>query len=137
MIRIVAAGLICLLLGGCACPFGGPSDEDRIAKLLDDWRAAVMAKDIDGVMALYADSYQSAQHSGKEAVRVYLQRMFEHGQLDDAEVDLALAKIEMRDGTAIASGVALRAEFGAAGMVLGLVKDGRVWRIDSMHAVPY
>ncbi len=127
--------MICLLLTGCLCPFRCATDEDLIDKLLKEWRAAIMTKNLDALMCLYSDNYQSAEHCDKEALHKFLQNLFDHGQLNDAKVDLAAAKVEIRDCVADAAGIEVAANFGDATVGFHLIKEGKAWKIDTMHTV--
>lgn len=134
--RIVAMSLTVVLFAviscGCASLGKGPSDEDLIAGILADWKAAVEAQDIDKMMAVYSEDFEGEGGAGKPEAREFLESAKEQGYLDDAEVILEDAEtvIEADTDTATVAPIGLEGAFGSVDLELYLTKEADgVWRV--------
>ena len=57
--------LAVVLLCGCATLAKGPSDEELIKSALGVWTAGIKAKDIDKVMSVHSEKFESSEATGK------------------------------------------------------------------------
>ena len=90
MRAMVGLGCLMLVLAcGCQTVSQGPSDEELIKGVLSDWAAGIKANDIDKVMAVHSEKFESSEATGKEEQRDALAGYMEAGYLDDAEVSRA------------------------------------------------
>jgi len=80
------AVLIVVLAGGCQ--IGTPSDEELINCTMTDWKAALIAQDLDKAVATYSENYVSTRGSGKDSIRERITRIFDRGYLDNVKVNL-------------------------------------------------
>jgi len=74
---VLAAFLVC----GCQTLGVGPSDEELISTTMAEWKAALVAKDIDKLMAAYSENYVSTRGTGKDSIREFMARAFEQSFL--------------------------------------------------------
>ena len=128
----VMVGLGCLMLvlaWGCQTLSKGPSDEELIAGVLSTWKAGVQAKNIDRVMAVHSENFESSEATGKEAHRDVMMGYIEAGYLDDAEVELESAEVKVEGDKASVTGVELVTVVGTFELEFGLQKENGAWLI--------
>ena len=132
MIAKIAKFGVCALavvvLGACVTGGGGPSDEDAIRQIVDDAMAALVAADIDTMVAAYADDFESDQGGGKAEMIEFLNGAKEQGFLEDIEIDVSSMVITVEGDTGSAKPIDLEGAFGALTLEFDLVKrDGKWW----------
>ena len=120
----VAAGAV--LVGGC---HSGPSNKKLIGTTMADWRAAVVAKDLDKVMVAYSEGYTSERGDGKARVREFMKTVFERGWMDNAKIDLEQAETVVNGDQATFGPVKFTSERGNFAIGYVLKKEDRIWRI--------
>ncbi len=89
-----------LTLFGCQAPAQGPSDEQLVGATMAEWKAAMVAKDLDKLMAKFSEDYISSRGSGKVALRERMSRAIQRGFMDNVEVNDSNAKIKIVGGNA-------------------------------------
>ena len=132
--RWMFAAAAILLLAGCATSGGGgssapppPSNEEVIEGMVAAAMEALAAKDIDGLVAAYADDF-SSDNGDKADTVAFLQGAADQGFLDGLEIDSSGLEIIVDGDTATAGPVALEGAFGAASLSFDLEKrDGKWW----------
>ena len=77
--------LAAVLFSGCQT---GATDEELISFTMGKWKEALLAQDLDKLMEMYSEDYESMEGGDKEASREFLEGFFEQGYVDGAEVDL-------------------------------------------------
>ena len=104
---ILKLSLVVLAVALCGCQtLGvGASDEELISTTMAEWKAAMVAKDLDRLMATFSDNYVSARGSGKDSMRVRLAGAIERGFLDSVEVNIEDAQIAIEGDKATLSPV--------------------------------
>jgi hypothetical protein len=135
--RIVATCLalaMVALVGACASAPKGPSDQELIDKLLGDWQAAVLSKNLDQMMAITSDSFSSAEAADKAAWKSYLQWVISSGYLDGAQVDAAKAQTTLEGDRATVGPVVLTTPAGVFNLQLTLAKEEGSWKVVSQRA---
>ena len=121
-----------VIVAGCATLGKGPSDEELIATLLADWKAAFDAQDLDKMMAVYSEDYEGGRSEDKDQLREFLEGAFDQGYLDDAEVDIAEAETTIEGDTATVAPITLSGPPGSMDLQFDLKKEAdKVWRIVS------
>lgn len=113
---IVLASIVALaslLAAGCATAPKGPTDEEMIAKRLQDGIAAIKAKDWSAFDGMVSPSFSSYAVGDKAALLDYLKNADSSGFLDDLEVDLSGAKTTVPGNTATVAPVAANGDFGS------------------------
>ena len=104
-------------------PVKAPSDEELIKAVLAAWKAGIQAKDMDKVMAVHSEKFESSEATGKKEQREALNGYIEAGYLDDAEVNLEGAKIKIEGDKASVTGVGLETSMGAVELEFELRKE--------------
>jgi hypothetical protein len=126
--------LVVGLASGCAIFKKGPSDEEQIKALLDQFKAAAVAKDVTKVMTLVSDNFQHPEGGSKEEVKGLLEQGIDMGYADKAEVDLSVAKIEVKkDGTASAGPIPVSSVAGEATATLNFTKEKAGWFVTGVE----
>jgi ketosteroid isomerase-like protein len=109
---------------------GGLSDEAQLAAALGQWKAATEAQDIDKMMEPYSDDYEGESGEGKEGVREFLSGMKDEGALEDIEVDISEAEIEIEGDNATVGPIIYSGNWGEIEMMRTLKKESDgVWRV--------
>ena len=121
--------LIVVLAGGCQ--IGGPSDEKRINTTMADWKAALKARNLDKVMAVYSEDYASERVKGKDAIREFMTRAFNEGWLDNVNVNFEEAKPAIEEDKAQFGPVAFISDRGTMKVDYTLQKENGAWLIVS------
>ena len=130
--KAVMAGLGSLLLVlacGCQTVGKGPSEEELIKGVLSAWEAGIQAKDMDKVMAVHSEQFESSEATGKGEQRDLLGGYMDAGYLDDAEVSLDAVEIKIEGDKASATGVGLETAMGAFELEFELRKEDGAWLI--------
>ncbi len=88
--KLGAGVLVAVLLCGCQM---GLSDEKLVNTTMTNWKAALIAQDLDKCMGSYSEDSESDRGVDKEAIRGFMERGIDEGFLDDIEVDIEGAEI--------------------------------------------
>ena len=124
---LLAAGMFVLAAG---CEMGGLSDEAQLTAALGQWKAATEAQDIDKMMEPYSEDYEGNRGEGKEGVRQFLSGMIEEGALEDVDMDISEAEIEIEGDNATVGPIIYAGDLGEIEMKRILKKeDDGVWRV--------
>ena len=121
---LVAATL--LVTVGCATRGAASDDARQIAVLLDQWKTAYMAKDMNALMRLYADSYA---HKGKDKAgiaKAVAEQMQENAAYD-VRVNVVDATVTVQGNQATVLPVALSGTAGSDTARLELRKENGHW----------
>ena len=119
-----------MLLVAAGCEMGGLSDEAQLTAALGQWKAATEAQDIDKMMEPYSEDYEGGRGEGKEGVRQFLSGMIDEGALEDIDMDISEAEIEIEGDEATVGPIIYAGDWGEIEMkrVLKNESDG-VWRV--------
>ncbi len=126
-----------LLTSGCATTGGGASDDEQITALLDQWKAAILAVDLDKLLLTYSanfahDSYDY-EAEDKAGLREYLDTSVEEGGFDDVEVALEEIEVEIENGKATVYPIDYITPEGTLTIELTLTKEKAGWLITDME----
>ena len=117
---------------GCQTPVvEGPSDEQLINTAMTEWKAALEAKDLDRLMALFSDSYVSSSGSGKVAMRERMAGAIERGFLDNINIKIENAKLTLVGDQATFGPVELTSDRGTLTIEYTLQREDIKWLIVS------
>jgi ketosteroid isomerase-like protein len=135
-VGILLAVAAVLVTSGCATTGSGASDGDQIGALLGEWKAAILAKDADRLMATYSEDFA---HDGyeydaedKAGLREYIEGSIDQGGFDDVEVDMENAEIAIEEGTATVYPIGYTNWEGSITIELTLTKENAGWLIIDM-----
>ena len=133
IVALIVGVLTATLMCGCMSETvgRGPSDEELINQMLSKWKAAILAQDIDMLMALHSESFKSFEAPDKESQAAVMQNYFDAGYMDDAKVGLEGAEITIEGDKANVTGVVLDVTVGEGRypLTFGLQKENGAWLI--------
>jgi ketosteroid isomerase-like protein len=107
----------------------GRNPEAEVRASLQEWRAALLAQDLDTLMTSYSDNFSSNQGGTKEELRRFLQGAIDAGYLDGADVSLENTVVTVEGDRAVAAPVGLTSAAGGMALRLELVREGGQWLI--------
>ena len=119
--------VIVALAGGCQ--IGGPSDQELIDTTMADWKAALIAQDLDKLMPVYSENYVSTRGGGKDSVREFMTDVFNDGYLDNAKVNLEGAETTIEEDKAEFGPVEVITDTGTYTLEYTLQKEDGTWLI--------
>lgn len=127
LVLLVFAVVFC----GCQTPVKGPSDKQLINTTMTEWKAALEAKDLDRLMALFSDNYVSSSGSGKVAMRERMVGAIERGSLDNIKIKIENAKITLVGDQAAFGPVEITSDRGTLTIEYTLQREDIKWLIIS------
>lgn len=136
-IKLTVALLICLFFCGCQT---GPTDQQLIKTTMNNWKQAVIAQDVDAILAGYSEDFSSREAKDKEEMRIFMEEAIDKGLLKNIEINLKTARLTITDDTAEFS---IIGDNGEKEMEFTLKKENKkTWRIigdpsDSCSYEPY
>lgn len=123
-LKLTAVLLICLFFCGCQ---GGQTDQQLVKTTINNWKQAIIAQDVDAIMANYSEDFSSREAEGKEGMREFWQEAIEEGMLENIDINLETARLTITDDTAEFS---IFGDEGEIEMDFTLKKeDKKTWRI--------
>lgn len=125
LVLLVFAVVFC----GCQTPVEGPSDKQLINTAMTEWKAALEAKDLDRLMALFSDNYISSSGSSKVAMRESMAGAIERGSLDNIEIKIENAKITLIGDQAAFGPVEITSDRGTLTIEYILQREDVKWLI--------
>jgi ketosteroid isomerase-like protein len=129
---VMNSGVIALavvMLCGCQILGLGPSDEDLVNATMADWKAALIAHDMDKLMLTYSEDYVNTQGGDKESVREFIAGVIEQGYLDNVKVNLEDAQIKIEGGKANVGPLEVISDTGTYLLDYKLQKEKKAWLI--------
>ena len=127
---VLAATMVVALVCGCATMGKGLSDEELIEQTLTAYNAAMVAEDIDKMMAAYSEDFEGENGEGKEDISELLGGAVDQGYLEDLEVDVEDCEIKIEGGKAAVGPVVYSSAMGSITIEYTMKKDADgVWRI--------
>jgi len=127
---IMKLGVVVLtaaFIGGCQM---GATDEEQLTAALGQWKAALEAQDLDKMMKPYSDDYEGEDGEGKEGVRQFLSGLMDEGALEDVDMDISEAEINIEGDKATVGPILYAGSWGEIEMMRILKKEADgVWRV--------
>jgi len=125
----LAVATVALLICGWACaPTGG--DEAEVMSVMDDYRSAFLAGDVDALLALFSEDWTDTHGSNKEDMKEGIKGMSEKGSHKGLEVDLSATKAVVDGDLATVTPVTLSSPEGSITYTHKLKKEADgVWRL--------
>jgi hypothetical protein len=125
-LQLTSALLICLFFCGCQ---RGPTDEELINTTMNSWKQAVIAQDINAILANYSGKFSDSE-AVKEKVRIFMEGAIDKGLLENIDIKLETALLIINDNIAEFSPVELIGDNGEMELEFTLKKeDKKTWRI--------
>ena len=131
---LVVAVLAAALVSGCVSTPKGPTDEELIAQTVGAWVQATKAKNIDGMMSCYSQTFQHAEYGNKAGLQTFLKDALNMGYMENMEVATDKMATKIEKGEATVYPIQLKAAFGSATIEFVLKKEAGKWLIVGMTA---
>jgi polyhydroxybutyrate depolymerase len=96
-LKLTTSLLICLFFCGCQ---SGPTDDQLINITMNNWKQAIVAQDVDAIMANYSEDFSSREAEDKEEMREFMEQAIDKGLLEDIDINLETAQLTINDDTA-------------------------------------
>jgi len=123
------SALAIFMLFGCQVPGPGHSDEELVNATMAGWKAALLARDLDKLMAVYSGNYVSTRGGGKDSVREFMADVFKKGWLDNIKVNIEGAKTVIKGSKATFGPVKFVSDTSTRTMKFTLQKEITTWLI--------
>ena len=125
------AALAMVILCGCQITNHVVCDDELINTTMGNWKEALLAKNLDKLMAAYSGNYVSTRGSDKGSMRELMTKVFERGYLDDAEITLEGAQTAIEGDKATFGPVEFVSDSGTRTMDFTLQNENGTWLIVS------
>jgi ketosteroid isomerase-like protein len=126
------AALAVIMICGCQILGFGPSDEDLVNATMANWKAALIAHDMDKLMETYSENYTNIEGGDKDSVREFIAEAIDQGYLDNTEVNLEDAQITIEGDKASVAPIELISDAGTYVLEsTTLQKEDGIWLIVS------
>jgi ketosteroid isomerase-like protein len=130
---VLAAAMVVALVCGCAIVGKGPTDEELVAGTVADYNAALLAQDVEKILATISDDFEGQDGATKDQLGEFFEMAVDQGFLDDVEVNDEDCEIVIEGDTATAGPIEYNSAMGSLMMELTLKKDADGgWRIVDM-----
>ncbi len=116
------------LVAGCASTGGGAKDKELVQKRIEEFKAALLAKNIDAVMVCVSDSFYHPEVGDKNAAKDLMKQGIDSGFVQNGEVDLSKMEIKFDEkdkNKATAYPIVASADAGSVTVGLTLKKEGK------------
>lgn len=113
----------------CGCQTAGPSDEQLISTTMTDWKASLIAEDLDKLMAVYSMNYVSTRGTGKDSMREFMTKAFESNFMENVKINIEEAKATIEGDKATYGPVEFISDRGTFVLEYKLQKEEEAWLI--------
>ncbi|MBA7616653.1 hypothetical protein ES703_23951 [subsurface metagenome] len=127
ILNLSLAVLVAILV--CGCQTAGPSDEQLVSTTMADWKASLIAEDLDKLMAVYSMNYVSTRGTGKDSMREFMTRAFESDFMDNVEINIEDTEIIIEGDKATYGPVEFVSDRGTFVLEYKLRKEEEAWLI--------
>lgn len=134
----LVAVLAVVIAGGCAGTAKGPSDAELVQQQIENFKTALLAKDVDKVLACVSETFYHPEVGDKAGARDIMQQGIDSGFTEGGQVDLANMQVKIEKDTATAYPIVASAAPGSVTAALTLkkekAKDGNLgWYITEIN----
>ncbi len=127
ILNLSLAVLVAILV--CGCQTAGPSNEQLVSTTMADWKASLIAEDLDKLMTVYSMNYVSTRGTGKDSMREFMTTAFESDFMDNVEINLEDAEIIIEGDKATYGPVEFLSDRGTFTLEYKLQKEEEAWLI--------
>lgn len=118
--------ILVIMSGGCAT-LGGKSDEEMVMDVATEWKEAIVAQDIERIVACYSEDYEGGRGEDKAGMREFMENAIDGGMLDQMEISIEEVQVTVDGETASASNIELSWSEGGITLNFTLAKEGKAW----------
>ena len=135
----LSVGLALAIVGmtGCATCSKGPSDEELVKTLTESWKAAILEKNFDLMMATFSEDFAhdgyEYEAANKAALREFVDSCDTQGYFDDVEISFEEAVTTIEGDTATVTDIEYMNDQGSVIIELTAKKANGVWLIADMY----
>jgi biopolymer transport protein ExbB/TolQ len=129
VLNLSLAVFVMTLVFGCQVADQKVSNEELIGTTMAQWKASLLAKDLDKLMATYSENYVSTRGTGKDSIRERMARILERGFAESANVNIEGARTVIVGKRATFGPVELTSDRGTMYLEFILQKEKRKWLI--------
>ncbi len=129
----VLAGMAMMFVTGCGTAAQGPTDEEMIAKRIQEGIAAIKAKDFAAFDGFVSTAFSSSAVGDKKDLLAYLKNADDMGFLDGLDVDISKAKTVVTGNRATLAPVTANGSFGSLTLGFEGVKENGSWLISGVE----
>jgi ketosteroid isomerase-like protein len=122
------------VIAGCATSGGGMSAQDQIMKEVNAWKTAMLAKDIDGIMAPFSGSFEHYEWQDKAGAKDFISQSIDMGYLDGIEITTDAAEVKVEGDVATVYPVDVTGSFGTVTIEFTFKKEADGWKITGLDA---
>jgi len=127
---ILAVSTVVALIFLCGCTPKAEGDEADVMAVMDDYRSAFLAGDVDALLALFSEDWKDTHGSTKEDMKEGIKGMSEKGSHKGLEVDLSVIDVVVDGDMATVTPVTLSSPEGSITYTHKLKKEADgVWRL--------
>jgi hypothetical protein len=134
--RIGVLVLAIAYVAGCATGVKGPSDAELVKALLGSWKAAMLEKNVDKIMTVYAEGFShdgfEYQAANKAAFRKFVEDCDHAGYFDGLQIAFDAAVTTIKGDVATVTGIRCDNYQGTVTIGLTAKKDKAGWLITDM-----
>ncbi|HPO12936.1 MAG TPA: hypothetical protein PLI09_05790 [Candidatus Hydrogenedentes bacterium] len=128
MMKLVVVLGVVALMAGCATV----KPEEQVAKQVDAFKAAMLAKDIDGLTTLFSDAFEHYEWGDKAGAKDFMSQAKEMGYMDGLTIDTAKAEKKIEGNKASVYPIEVSGSFGSATVELIFTKEKEGWKITGL-----
>lgn len=126
---VIALVLALGIAVGCATGPKGPTDEELVAAQAKAFSEALLAKNVDGVMATLSEDFYHPEVGDKQALKDMVGQAIDAGYFDDGEMELEGAETVVEGDTATVYPIVLSSGAGSVTIGLTLKKAEGGWLV--------
>jgi hypothetical protein len=127
ILNLSLAVLVAILV--CGCQTAGPPDEQLVGTTMADWKASLIAEDLDKLMAVYSMNYVSTRGTGRDLMREFMIKAFESDFMDNVDINIEDAEIIIEGDKATYGPVEFISDRGTFTLEYKLQKEEEAWLI--------
>ncbi|GEM_PF-319240 len=121
--RVLVVMLVAVVAGGCASTPKGPTDAELVQQRIENFKAALLAKDVDKVLMNVSENFYHPEVGDKAGARDIMQQGIDSGFTEGGQVDLSNMQIKIEKDTATAYPIIASAAPGSVTVGLTLKKE--------------
>ena len=127
ILNLSLAVLVAILV--CGCQTAGPSNEQLVSTTMADWKASLIAEDLDKLMTVYSTNYVSTRGTGKDLMREFMTKAFESNFMENVEINIEGGKAMIEGDKATFGPVEFVSDRGTFTLEYKLQKEEEDWLI--------
>jgi len=132
---VIIGVILTLGLAGCASlPSREKDDLNAVIVVVDLWSKAIVAHDVDALLALYSEDFSDSDGNDKAAFGEFIAGAIDQGMLDNVEIIDDDTVMTIDGNTATYNGIGLSGDMGGISVDLTLTREAEGWAITSMIA---